>query len=27
MLQRFIDGGDKLAFRGRGTPQDEVIEF
>jgi hypothetical protein len=27
LLQRFIDGGDKLAFRGRGRPQDEVVEF
>lgn len=27
VLQRFIDGGPKLAWRGRGPSQDSVIEF
>ncbi|MGE3139096.1 MAG: Ig-like domain-containing protein [Thermoleophilia bacterium] len=27
LLQRFVDGGRKLAWRGRGTPDDTMIEF
>ncbi|WP_217921048.1 hypothetical protein [Miltoncostaea oceani] len=27
LLQRFIDGGQKLAWRGRGTPDDTMIDF
>jgi hypothetical protein len=27
LLQRFIDGGQKLAWRGRGRPDDTIIEF
>ena len=27
LLQRFIDGGPKLAWRGRGTRRRPVIEF
>ncbi|WP_217915651.1 hypothetical protein [Miltoncostaea marina] len=27
LLQRFIDGGKKLAWRGRGAADDQVIEF
>ncbi len=27
LLQRFIDGGPKLAWRGRGRSEDQVIEF
>lgn len=27
LLQRFIDGGQKLAWRGRGRPDDAVVEF
>ncbi|HET6690958.1 MAG TPA: hypothetical protein VFG74_08845, partial [Miltoncostaeaceae bacterium] len=27
LLQRFIDGGQKLAWRGRGRPDDTIIDF
>jgi hypothetical protein len=27
LLQRFIDGGQKLAWRGRGRPDDTIVEF
>ena len=27
LLQRFIDGGQKLAWRGRGRPHDTIVEF
>ena len=27
LLQRFVDGGQKLAWRGRGRPDDSVVEF
>jgi hypothetical protein len=27
LLQRFIDGGQKLAWRGRGRPDDSIVEF
>jgi len=27
LLQRLIDGGQKLAWRGRGRPDDAVVEF
>jgi hypothetical protein len=27
LLQRFIDGGQKMAWRGRGRPDDTIVEF
>jgi hypothetical protein len=27
LLQRYVDGGQKLAWRGRGRPDDSVVEF